>query len=135
MRAGTLATIVGVIAGGWSALGGFVFSSQAYAPQCNGDMCTSTPWLVPTGAASLGVVLVICSIAGLVAPRLVFYAEALVSLVIATLVILAYRAMDPVFLSSTLVLVLLAAVSSLVAARSRARLSEQVNPMNLPVFG
>ena len=84
---------------------------------------------------ALAVVLVVVSLATYVGPAVLFYVSAAVSLIIDAIEVLNYSSIGPGNAYVTLILVTLSLGLSVAAARHRTAVSEQANPMNLPVFG
>ncbi|MDA4124339.1 MAG: hypothetical protein OK438_02630 [Thaumarchaeota archaeon] len=135
MNFGRLAVVAGV-ATGLLSTGGSLFSSFAYPSQCpSGAQCASSPWSVITILGALGILLIFDSAISYVGPRRAFYGETGVSVLIAVLLVSITGEASATYFWLTLTLALLAAVLSLVAAIPRSALTEQSNPMNLPVFG
>ncbi len=127
-RIQTVAAGVGVLDGVW------IIVVQYLGHICTGGPCVVvSDWGWPTEALAL--ILVIVSLGGLVAPKKIFYAAAVVSFLAAASVVVApgigYNLIAYLTLAFTGGVFALA----LIAARREARVSEQSNPMNLPVFG
>ncbi len=88
--------------------------------------------------SAFAVVLMVDSLACLIAPRKAFYASALLGAVLAALIGYGGVYSGTLFDVSVIVGLVLAALTvvlGLAAARSRGSVSEQQHPMNLPVFG
>ena len=129
-RLGTAAAAVGAIAGFCC-----VFE---YAISCH-ELCTSTP-IVATGVAGdvfalLGVVLLLVSLGTYVGPRFLFYGSALAGAGIDVIEILSFSPVVSGWFYVTAILATASLVLGILAARQRSGVSEQANPMNLPVFG
>ncbi len=136
MKVGTIAGVLGAIVGVWTALGSTILNSDLYGARCNPTACAALPsqFLVFLLGA-FGVILAIDSVLALVGPRIAFYGEAVVAAIVAFLFFLAQAAMNqPAFWGSFLVSILTLALA-VVAGRKKSGISEQANPMNLPVFG
>ncbi len=136
MKVGTIAGVLGVIVGVWTALGATVLNSDLYGARCNPTTCTAlpSPFLIFLLGA-FGVILAIDSILALVGPRIALYGEAVVAAIVALLFFLVQAAMNqPAFWGSFL-LSILALALAVAAGRKKSGISEQANPMNLPVFG
>ncbi len=97
----------------------------------------ATPYssLWGTIALTLAVILVLDSLVALVAPKRVFYASALLSVLLGGSVWLGSGSDATIVTLLTLVLTGVTFVLSVLAARFEPKVSEQSNPMNLPVFG
>jgi hypothetical protein len=130
------AVVVGVAAGLLTAGGSLAYPSQIYPVYCK-EICSAFPSWVSILLGALGILLLFDSALSLVGPRRAFYGETIVSGLIALVLVSveAFRTVDASFLLAALVLSVATVVLSLLAARTRAGLSEQSNPMNLPVFG
>ena len=129
-RLGTIASLTGIVAGGWN-----VF---AYLGACH-SLCLARS-TAPSDAlgvvyAGLAVVLVLVSLAGLIGPKVLFYASALVAVLVDAVEAVGNAEVATGVLVFSFALVTLSAVVSLLAARAGTGVSEQSNPMNLPVFG
>ncbi|QQG48006.1 MAG: hypothetical protein HY247_04325 [archaeon] len=135
MRLGTLAAVSGVLAGVWAMGGEFAFSAWAYGPFCTSDVCFSAPGWFSLGVGVVGGILVLSSLAGFFGPRRSFYVGAASGGAIVVLLLAVWGEVGVAFYWSLLILALVAGTLSVLAARSRTALSEQSNPMNLPVFG
>jgi hypothetical protein len=83
---------------------------------------------------ALSVLLFLNSLVTMVGPRLAFYASAVLSVLLGVSMIPNSSLVDPVVLVALGLVVLTFALSA-AAARRRTQISEQSNPMNLPVFG
>jgi hypothetical protein len=88
-------------------------------------------WGWPSLAAAIA--LVVASLVSVISPRIVFYASALLALVL-DVSLLAGSALNQITIL-TLALGAVTLVTAIFAARREGRVSEQSNPMNLPVFG
>ena len=127
----TVAASVGMVAGGWTLLGSY-FGGIGRA--CGGQaLCVPTPPpnLYVVGIAAL---LLLNSVVCMLGPSKLFYASAGLAILLAGSVFLQSALSDTTVLTA-LGLATLTAVLSLVAATRRTEVSEQANPMNLPVFG
>jgi len=82
----------------------------------------------------LGALVLVSSIVCFFGPELVFYATAILSILLAGLILGTSTLNDPV-VDVALALSVLAFAVGVVAARRTTEVSEQANPMNLPVFG
>jgi hypothetical protein len=89
-----------------------------------------SPW--PEIVQAVAVVLILASLVTFVGPKKVFYLSAALSAILAVLV--QESILNPAVIL-TVILAIAAFALGLVAARREARVSEQSNPMNLPVFG
>ncbi len=133
-KAGSLAVAAGVATGAWGVI---VWYYGGFNPNCFGAACSS-PDILATLILAFAAVLVVDSLACLVAPRKAFYASAVLGAIVAVLV-----GYDGLYLGTLanagvdveLALAAVTVVLSLFAARSGGGVSEQSNPMNLPVFG
>lgn len=115
--------MVGILAGLW-AIGGTVVDDVAKS-------ASGGPNLFVLG---LGTLLILTSVVCLLGPSVLYYASAVLSVFLEASMLLNSNFGDWVVVAA----VALAAVSfvlSVLAARSRADVSEQSHPMNLPVFG
>ena len=136
MKLVTLAAAVGVAAGVCAALGGIGFPQGAYPPDgCAPGSCLGVSSYYPAVVGSLGILLVVACILGFLGPKVAMYAATAVSAAIAALTLGVYTEMSLFYFWATLVLASIAAVLAFVAARLQTGMSEQSNPMNLPVFG
>jgi len=130
VRLSTAATAVGAIAG--------LCCLVEYAISCH-ELCTLAP-IVPTGAAGnvfagLGVVLLLVSLGSYFGPRFLFYISALAAASIDVIEILNFSALVSWWFYVTVALATASLVLGILAVRQRSGVSEQANPMNLPVFG
>ena len=129
-RLGTWAAFVGVVAGGWNV--------WAHYQVCTGLCPAWSPapeGIYGTVVLGLAIVLVLCSLTTLMAPSFVFYISSAICLLIDAVLALDYSAIAPGPLYVTFILVTLSLVLSLISAVRKTSVSEQSNPMNLPVFG
>lgn len=121
MRIDVAASALGLVAGAVVLFAGILYPDMLLAG-----------WSL--GAAELiAVVLVLVSLASFLTPRLVFYAEAGVSAVLA--VLLLSQGTGSALNWTAVILNMATTVVALVTARSKRGMAEQGNPMNLPVFG
>jgi hypothetical protein len=132
VKVGTGAAALGGLAGLWDVYGTY---SGGFGSQCvpTATICGLTEF-GSTSFLVLGALLVLVSLISIVGPRKVFYGSAAISVAIAILVAIT----TPVTETTALISLALGAstlVLSLVAARRETKVSEQSNPMNLPVFG
>jgi hypothetical protein len=116
VRFATIAALLGAFTGIWVLL-------------LNYGAAEAWSWLSTVAALSL----VIASLISLFSPRIVFYASALLAIVLDGSLVVG-SALNLVAIL-TLALGAVAFATALVAARREGRVSEQSNPMNLPVFG
>jgi hypothetical protein len=138
MKLTAIAAAVGVVAGCWAAIGGSVLSDWLYPPLCQTSLCPLGPgWVpwVPSAVVAVGVALAVASVVAFSLTKKAFYFGALLSAVLATLVYgyMAYSSWG--YGWTTVLLAIASAVLGVLAARKRPGMSEQSNPMNLPVFG
>ncbi len=136
MNYGRPAVAAGAAAGIISAVGSIVYPCSVYLA-CRGSVLVSFAGLgwVPTVIGALGILLIFDAVLCLVGPRKTFYGMTVVSILIAILLIAVAGEVNGLFFWPTLVLALVASALSVLAARSKFGLTEQSNPMNLPVFG
>ena len=116
VRFATIAALLGAFTGLWVLLLNYG-AGEAWS------------WLSTAAALSL----VIASLISLFSPRIVFYASALLAVALDGTLLIG-SALNLVAIL-TLGLGAVAFATALVAARREGRVSEQSNPMNLPVFG
>jgi len=83
----------------------------------------------------LAIILVVVSLATFVGPAAIFYVSAVLSLAIEAIELLNYSSIALGDFCVTVILVTLSLGMSVAAARHRTAVSEEANPMNLPVFG
>jgi len=129
-RVGPAASLLGLVAGGWN-----IF---AYIIACHSSCLaqSSAPSDLLGGVyAGLSIVLIFASVGTLIGPKFVFYAMALVAVLVDLVEGLGYSNVVNDDLLTTFVLTTLCVALSFLAARSGTGVSEQSNPMNLPVFG
>jgi hypothetical protein len=138
-RIQTVATVVGVAAGALTIGGVYLFGvGQAcgggFFPPSVALSCPAfsvfSPW--PEIVQAVAAVLILVSLVSYIGPRKFFYGSAVLSALLAILV--QESVLNPSVLF-TFGLAIAAVVLCVVAARWEARVSEQSNPMNLPVFG
>lgn len=130
-RLGTVAALVGVVAGVWNV--------WEYFLVCRGPLCL-LPQVAPTGGdgtvvLGLAAALLIVSLAGFLAPSVLFYFSAAIGVAIDAVEALNYPAIAPWSFAVTIILVTLSVGLGLAAATRRTSVSEQSHPLNLPVFG
>lgn len=128
-KVGVAAAGFGILTGTWSIAGDY-FHTFGYA--CYVQNCVHNS-IADTLVLSLSILLVIGSLLGLVGPRKVFYASALLSALLGVYVFVI--SVPTVFPLTAVGLAGVTFVLSIVAARWETRVSEQSHPMNLPVFG
>ena len=125
-----LTAALGAFTAIWTIAG--VYLSFLVHRVCFGDVnCapSNSGWVVQ----SLAVVLLIVSAGCLVGPKSLFYVSALLSAVLSGTV---YVQTDMTGVAVATMLLYLATLTlSVLAARRHTSMSEQSNPMNLPVFG
>ena len=128
----TAASVIGLIGGGWNifAYFGACHSSGSCLQQ------TSAP-ADPLGLvyAGFSAALIVASVGGLVGPKVIFYAMATLAGLIDLVEVIGRSNVATDDLIMTFVLASLGIMLSLLAATSGMGMSEQSNPMNLPVFG
>lgn len=134
VRIRTIAALVSFLAGAWSLAGANFYGLGKYA-------CTANPTSTCVGSSSpnpyvsaLAILLEISSVICLLGPNQVFYASAILSILLGASIAPDSSIGDPI-VAGALGLAGASFVLSLVAARKRTGISEQSNPMNLPVFG
>jgi hypothetical protein len=119
------AVAVGLAAGILSAAGSIGYSSAVYH---------GAGW-APMVIGALGILLAFDSLLSLVGPKKTFYGLTIVSVLIVLILALLASEVDVSYLGVVLALTIATAVLSFLAARFKSGLTEQSNPMNLPVFG
>jgi hypothetical protein len=127
VRLRTVAALVGVLDGLW-AVGGAYFDGVGNAG-CTPGGCGPSPFLI-----GLGALVLLSSVVCFFGPKLVFYSTAILSILLFGL-ILGSSNLNDLGADGALVLTALAFVTSVLATRRSTEVSEQANPMNLPVFG
>jgi hypothetical protein len=128
-RLATLTAALGVLTAIWTVVG--VYLGFLVHRACGGIVCASSNsgWVVQSLAIALLIVSGVCFIG----PKSLFYLSAFFSAVLGGSV---YAMTDMTGIAElTLLLYAAALVLSVIAARREAAISEQSNPMNLPVFG
>ncbi len=118
----TVSAGFGVLTGVWTAVASYTARS-------------SVPTLGFNFALSLAILLVIDSLLCLVGPRRIFYTSAFLSAILVAVFVLGSAANATAVVLITLGMAGVTFVLSILAARSEPKVSEQSNPMNLPVFG
>jgi hypothetical protein len=83
----------------------------------------------------LAVLVILVSLATFVGPAAIFYGSAAMCFLMDLIELLNYSSIGAGNVFVTLSVVTLSLGLGLVAARNRTSVSEQANPMNLPVFG
>ncbi len=83
----------------------------------------------------MSAILLLEGLSAFVVPKTVFYASFFTALLVDLTELLDYGSVAPAYLYTTLIVATLTLVMSVLAARARTGVSEQSNPMNLPVFG
>jgi len=130
VRFSTLAAAFGALVAVWTIVGTYLSVLPARA--CGEIACTSlgnSGWVVESLAVALLVVSAVC----FVGPKSLFYLSSLFSAVLGGTV---YGLTDfTTIVAITLLLYAAVLVLGVLAARREASMSEQGNPMNLPVFG
>ena len=137
-RLQTATAVVGIAAGALTIGGVYLFGignicGGGLFPPNVAIIClppSLSPW--PQIDQAVAAVLILASLASFVGPKKVFYVSAALSALLALLVQMSVLNPPVIF---TIVLTIAALVLSLVSARREIRVSEQSNPMNLPVFG
>lgn len=124
---------MGIIAGSWAIVTYFLgcHSSFAGCPR----FAPGPPGLQGTLAAALAALLILASFVAFVGPPILFYVGSLLCLLIDALEVVNYSSIAPGSLYLSLVLITVALVLDIAAARHKTSVSEQSHPMNLPVFG
>ncbi|MBI3840842.1 MAG: hypothetical protein HY297_02640 [Thaumarchaeota archaeon] len=135
MKVGSYAAGLGIVAGGWAAVAGFLLNSEAFRPQCHLDTCAAVPSWYSAAIGTLGGLVFLGSLAGLVGPKRAYYLEGGAATAVVILLLGVWGEIEALYYWSILVPALLTAVLAVAAARSKTGMSEQSNPMNLPVFG
>ncbi|HYB06920.1 MAG TPA: hypothetical protein VEB87_02055 [Nitrososphaerales archaeon] len=132
-RVSTAAGIVGIFAGLWGVVC-YTLSCSSSLASCPA-MSAAPPGVSGTVYAVLAGLLVLSSLVTFVGPKSVFYASALLGLLIDVSEVMNYAdiASGPFYV--TLVLATLSVILGLLSARRGTAFSEQLHPMNLPVFG
>ena len=137
MRIDVMASAAGVVAAGAVIFSGLFFPDELLmgAPtHCLFEVCAGWARNVGLPLAEAGAaVLLVAAMATFVAPRFAFYAEAVVSGILAVF-LLSQWGSGGLYWGSVL-LSMATTVLALISARGRGAMSEQGNPMNLPVFG
>jgi len=129
----TIASLVGILAGLW-AIGGTVADGLARNTVCSTQLPCPSPPGPNVFVLALAGLLILTSLVCLFGPSVVFYASAVLSVLLGASMVLDSNLGDPV-VEMALGLAAASFVLSVVAARKRVGISEQSNPMNLPVFG
>ena len=133
VKTGTIAAGVGVITALWT--------TWAHFQTCSGPLAGCPAWQTAPGGTSGTILLVsalallLVSLGTFVAPASAFFVSAALAILIGGVEAVNYSAVAPGSLAVTMCLAAISAVLGLVAARRRTSVSEQANPMNLPVFG
>jgi len=132
-RLPTVAGLIGVLTGLWtlaiSLFGGHTGSCPL------GGCPTSGATMLDVLIIVLGIGLTFNSVVSFFWIRQVHYASAVLSALIAVAVYLNSSGLGLTPLATTTLLCLFSLAANLLAARSGTAMSEQGNPMNLPVFG
>ena len=129
----TAAVFVGVLAGLWAFGGTFADGVAREVSLCSGNASCPAAGANPFVMGLAGL-LVFASFACLVGTGRVFYAQAVVSVLLGAAMVPNSSLGDSV-VDAAFGLVAASFVLSVAAARRRGGFSEQSNPMNLPVFG
>jgi hypothetical protein len=111
----------------------FVFPSASTCPVNGCSIATSAVKIV---IPLLGIMLLVDGLVGLYGLRLAFSLGGIFSAVIGVIVLYEWAGRNPGEVATGLAVVsFLAVIANLLAISARGGLSEQTNPMNLPVFG
>ncbi len=134
-RIGTVAVALGVVAGLWGAASVYLGLIGKGPNVCLVAVIIdcSEPAVQAQVVGVLGIALLFVSLLCFVGPKKLFYFSAILSVLMAGFLFAVPG--DFILLALTLALFLGEFVLSLVAARTGPKMSEQSNPMNLPVFG
>jgi hypothetical protein len=128
-----LAGCLNIVSGAWAVALYFVFPKTSTCPVNGCPIATSA---VKIAIPLLGITLLIVGLVGLYGLRLAFSLGGIFSAVIGVVVLYEWAGRNPGEVATGLVVVsFLAVVANLLAINTRGGLSEQANPMNLPVFG
>lgn len=131
---------LGTVAAGTGALAG-LWNIWAHYQVCSGPLA-GCPALQAAPGGEWGTILLVSAVAlllvslgALFVPASAFYVAAALAVLIGAVEALDYSAVATGDLAVTVCLSAVSAVLSLAAALRRTGVSEQANPMNLPVFG
>src|SRR5271157_5953983 len=124
VRFRTTAALVGLLAGLWAVGGSYLGGIGRACPPTALECPSPNLFLV-----GLGALVLVSSIVCFFGPELVFYATAILSILLAGLILGTSTLNDPV-VDVALALSVLAFAVGVVAARRTTEVSEQANPMN-----
>lgn len=132
-RVGRAAGLLCLLAGAWGAVFAFAFPGKSSCPTGG---CSMAVGALQPAILVLSLVLLVDGFACLYGFRKGFYLGGAFSAVSAGLVLFEWAGRKPGLIAVGFVFVcLLAVIGDLVAIWKKSGLPEQVNPMNLPVFG
>jgi hypothetical protein len=131
MRLSTVASAVGMLTGAWVVGGSF---ADGIGKACYYGVPCPSGGMANIYVVALSVLLFLNSLVTLIGPRIAFYASAVLSVFLGISMVPNSSFNNPVVLVA-IVLVAMTFALSVVGARKRTQISEQSNPMNLPVFG
>lgn len=137
MKLSNLSVWVGVAAGVVAAAGEFMPGTQAYPVVCSGGTgpCVGVPGYLPALVSVLGVAVALASVAGMAVTKRAYYVATGASAATTLLMLTSIGNTSGVYYWTLTILSAVSGTLSFMAARRGAVLSEQSNPMNLPVFG
>lgn len=136
MRIGTAAALAGMVTGVWTATAPILDPSTfGGTVVCGRVPCFNGAPSYGTAIFALCLVLVVDSVASLMAPKVAFYASALIAIIIGAAVAAGSGFTLTSWVMSVAVLAGMTVALDLLAARGITGVSEQSHPMNLPVFG
>lgn len=124
------ATALFFMTGVWATVASWGFGAS--------NMCPATGCPMPAlqeAVPFMGILLILVSFASIIGPRAVFTLGGAVSALVAAITLYNWAGQSSDAFAALTVLSLLSLIFSLLALRSRRSLTEQANPMNLPVFG
>jgi len=129
-----VAAMSNVLVGAWALALVWVFPS-AYA--CPNGGCPASLTILPVLMLLLGALLVADGLACFAEFRAAFYAGGILSVAMTASVLYQWAGAAPPNLGFVVLpaISLLAVIADILAIKSRRKLAEQQNPMNLPVFG
>jgi hypothetical protein len=132
-RTAKLAGGLNVVSGAWAVALDFLFPNTSACPLNGCPIATSA---VKITVPILGIMLLVDGLVGLYGLRLAFSLGGILSAVIGAIVLYEWAGQNPGAVATGLVVVsFLGVIADLLAINARGGLSEQANPMNLPVFG
>lgn len=140
MNYGKLAGFLGVVSGIEVLLGSLLVTSFAYPYSCTNAVmflgCSGVQ-SYESATGGFGVLLALASLANLLGFRVFSYVELASGIIVALLLtlVMVTGVESSLYFSASVALCLASSALSFVSARSKGGLSEQANPMNLPVFG